>query len=241
MHQELWKDIQAVIFDMDGSLVDSMWMWKEIDREYLGRFGIGLPETLQAEINGRSFVETAFFFKERFGLTDSPDQIMEDWNRMARDKYEHEVPLKEGADEFLLACIRNKIPLGIATSNSRELVDVVLGRHGIGELFSCVLTSKEVPRGKPAPDIYLEAAGRLGIHPGRCLVFEDIVPGILAGKRAGMRVCAVQDDYSADEWEEKKRLADWHIRDYHELKGFPLFQGREVCFDRMRESVGAWT
>ena len=86
--------IEAVIFDLDGSMVDSMWVWKSIDIEYLGRFGIRLPEDLQASIGGKSFSETAVYFKERFGIPDEPQTIKEDWNRMAWEKYTHEVPLK---------------------------------------------------------------------------------------------------------------------------------------------------
>ena len=84
--------IKAVIFDLDGSMVDSMWIWRSIDIEYLGRFGIALPDKLQADIEGMSFSETATYFKERFALPDSLEQIKEDWNRMAWDKYEREVP-----------------------------------------------------------------------------------------------------------------------------------------------------
>ena len=88
--------IEAVIFDLDGSLVDSMWIWKDIDIEYLGRFGLEPPAGLQSEIEGMSFSETAGYFKERFRLPDSVEKIKEDWNRMAWDKYMSQVPLKEG-------------------------------------------------------------------------------------------------------------------------------------------------
>ena len=94
------ENIDAVIFDLDGSLVDSMWMWRQIDIEYLGKFGIELPEDLQEAIEGMSFSETACYFKERFRLPDSIQQIKADWNAMAWDKYSNEVPLKEGVDDF---------------------------------------------------------------------------------------------------------------------------------------------
>ena len=95
---------KAVIFDLDGTLVDSMWMWKAIDIEYLGRYGIALPENLQEQIEGMSFSETAEFFKERFRIPDPIQQIKNDWNAMAWEKYSHEVPLKEGVYEFLTHC-----------------------------------------------------------------------------------------------------------------------------------------
>ena len=207
-------DFEAVIFDLDGSLVDSMWMWKAIDIEYLGGFGIEAPKDLQKEIGGRSFVETAIYFKERFGLEDSIEKIGDDWNRMAFDKYTHEVPLKEGSDKFLTICEEKGIKLGIASSNSTELIEQVLASHGIRDKFKSIKSGTEVLKGKPAPDIYLTVAKELGADPSKCLVFEDLVDGIIAGKNAGMTVVAVSDDYSRHSDDEKKELSDMYIEDY---------------------------
>lgn len=211
------KDIEAVLFDLDGSLVDSMWIWRDIDIEYLGKFGISLPEKLQADIEGMSFTETAVYFKERFKIPDSVEQVKEDWNRMAWNKYTHQVPLKKGAREFLEHCHENGIKLGIATSNSRELVENVISVHGLTGYFDSIVTACEVDKGKPAPDVYLEAAKRCGAVPEKCLVFEDIVAGIMAGKSAGMKVCAVEDAYSRHQDAEKKRLSDYFITDYFDV------------------------
>lgn len=211
------KNIEAVLFDLDGTLVDSMWLWTEIDVEYLGRFGIELPGSLQTEIEGMSFSETAAYMKERFQLPDSVEKIKADWNQMAWDKYTYEVPLKEGAREFLDHCRENGIRLGIATSNSRELVENIIRVHGLTGYFECVVTGCDVKKGKPAPDVYLEACARCSTEPSACLVFEDIVPGILAGKAAGMKVCAVEDAYSMEQKENKRRLADYYIRNYYEI------------------------
>ncbi len=215
------EDIQAVIFDLDGTLVDSMWMWHEIDVEYLGRFGIPIPEDLQLSIEGKSFHETAEYFKERFAIPDSLDQIKDNWNDMAWDKYENEVPLKEGVREFLDACRTRGIKLGIATSNSRALAENIASVHGLRDYFDCIMTGCDVLKGKPAPDIYLEVAKQLSVPPGHCLVFEDIIPGIQAGKSAGMKVCAVEDVYSADVREQKIAMADYYIHSYREIV-FPL-------------------
>ncbi len=214
LRHEMLSGIDAVLFDLDGSLVDSMWVWKSIDIEYLGRFGIPLPEKLQYEIQGMSFTETAVYFKEHFPIPDSIEQIKAEWNKMAWDKYRYEVPLKSGIPEFLAACRDNGIQLGIATSNSRELAETIAEVHKLRDYFTCIVTGCDVVRGKPAPDIYLEAARQLGVSPERCLVFEDIVQGIQVGKNAGMRVCAVEDAYSAGEREQKRALADYYIEDY---------------------------
>ncbi|MDD6492777.1 MAG: HAD family phosphatase [Firmicutes bacterium] len=211
------KDIDAVLFDLDGSLVDSMWIWRDIDIEYLGKFGIPLPEGLQSEIEGMSFTETAEYFKKKFNIPDSIDQMKADWNRMAWDKYTHQVPLKKGAREFVEHCHENGIRLGIATSNSRELVENVIEALGIKDYFDSIVTGCDVNKGKPAPDVYLEAAKQCGTDPEKCLVFEDIVPGILAGKAAGMKVCAVEDEYSHHQDKEKKKLSDYFIKDYDEI------------------------
>ena len=217
MKNKMLENIDAVIFDLDGSLVDSMWMWKQIDIEYLARFDIPLPEDLQSSIQGMSFSETAIYFKERFQIPDSLEQMKEDWNRMAWDKYTHEVPLKPGIAEFLQGCKEYGIKLGIATSNSRALVDNIAKVHHLEDYFSCIMTACEVAHGKPAPDIYLAVAAKLDVEPKHCLVFEDIIPGIMAGKNAGMKVCAVEDEYSAEDREAKCRLTDYYIEDFYGL------------------------
>lgn len=211
------KEIDAVLFDLDGSLVDSMGIWKEIDIEYLGRYNIPLPEGLQGEIGGMSFSETACFFKEKFQIPEEVEQIKKDWNDMAWDKYTHHVPLKDGAMEFVKYCYKNGIRLGIATSNSRLLVENVMGVHGILDYFDTIVTGCDVEKGKPAPDVYLEAARQCKVMPERCLVFEDIVPGIMAGKAAGMKVCAVADEYSRHQEQEKRELSDYFITDYLDI------------------------
>lgn len=211
------EGIEAVVFDLDGSLVDSMWMWKEIDREFLSRFDLALPEDLQQLIAGMSFSETAAYFKERFMLPISVCEIKSEWNRMALDKYTNEVPLKKGIPAFLEYCKNAGILLGIATSNSRELVEAIADVYHLRNYFSCILTSCDVGKGKPAPDIYLKAAEILKVDPARCLVFEDIIAGIQSGIAAGMKVCAVQDDFSSSQENEKKSLADYYIVDYDEI------------------------
>ena len=211
------KDIDAVIFDLDGTLVDSMWMWETIDIEYLAKFGLSFPTDLQGKIEGMSFSETARYFKEKFNIPDSLEKIKSDWNKMARDKYQHEVPLKEGVSEFLDYLRENKIPAGIATSNSRELVDLIIDKHNIGDYFVSVRTSCEVEKGKPAPDIYLLVAEDLDVEPSRCLAFEDIIQGIMAAKNANMKVCAVHDKFSENDEKKKKSLADYYIRSFYEI------------------------
>ena len=136
------EHIKADLFDLDGTLVDSMWVWNDIDVEYLGRFGLSLPETLQKEIEGMSFTETAVYIKQKFSIPDPIEKMKEDWNAMAFDKYVNEVPLKKGVPEFLALCRKKGIRLGIATSNSRQLVDAIIASHGLTEYFDGIVTGK---------------------------------------------------------------------------------------------------
>ena len=211
------KNIRAVLFDLDGTLVDSMWMWKEIDIEYLGSRHLPLPEDLQRAIEGMSLTETAVYFKWRFDLPDDLEKIKREWMDMAREKYRSQVPLKPGAREFLEELRRRKIRTGIASSNGMEMIRTVLKSQQVENMFDSVHTCCEVKQGKPGPDIYQLVAGELQVPARECLVLEDVPMGILAGRRAGMKTCAVEDAASLDQREEKRRLADYYIRDFYDI------------------------
>ena len=211
------SDYDAVIFDLDGTLVDSMWIWKDIDVRFLAARGFDYPEDLQKRIAGLSFHETAVWFKETFRLPESIEEILHVWEEMTVETYRTQVGFKPGAEAFVRKLSARGIPLGIATSNGSRLVEAVLGSLGVRDLFSAVITSEEVQAGKPKPDVYFAVAAKLGVAPERCLVFEDIPEGIQAGLNAGMQVCAVRDDFSAFMEEQKKKLAGWMISDYGEI------------------------
>ena len=213
----MWRDKEAVIFDLDGTVVDSMWVWPEVDVEFLGERGMELPANLQKELDGKSFIESAVYMKERFQLTESIEKLMEIWNGMAMDMYTNRVKAKSGIQEFLKLLKKAGIKTGIASSNSHVLVEAGLRANGLFEYFDSVHTANEVAKGKPSPDIYLLVAEDLQVEPSKCLIFEDIVNGILAGKNAGMTTCAVYDTYSEDTDEEKKAIADFYIQSYEEL------------------------
>lgn len=209
--------IKAVLFDLDGTLVDSMWMWKEIDIEYLARYGWEYPEDLQQSIEGMSFDETARYFKKRFNIPDSIEEISKCWNEMAYEKYAHVVDLKPGAYEFLDYLKSKDIKMGVSTSNSRILAEAVLNNRKVKDYFGAILTGDECGHGKPEPDVFLNTAKALGISNTKCLVFEDIPAGIIAGKRAGMKTVAVKDEFSDHLWDRKSELSDYQISDYWEI------------------------
>lgn len=211
------EQIKAVIFDLDGTLVDSMGIWKEIDIEFLSARGIEYHDDLQEKIEGMSFTETAVFCKEYYHLSESVEELKAIWNQMAEKKYRCEIQPKPGVIEFLNVLKEQGIKMGVATSNSEELIRAVNEAHHFDDYISCFVTSCSVKKGKPAPDVYLEAARQLGVSPDECLVFEDIVKGIEAGKNAGMKVCAVEDAFSANQREKKKAVSDYYIETYDEI------------------------
>lgn len=211
---------KAVIFDMDGSLVDSMWIWTEVDDIFMEKYQLTMPENFYKDIEGMSFTETAQYFVDTFPqLSRTVEDVKQEWQQMTMELYCTKVPLKPGADVFLKRMKASGIRLGIATSNSRSLAEAVLNALHIREFFDTVRTSCEVAKGKPAPDVYLKAAEDLQVDPVECLVFEDVPSGILAGKRAGMTVCAVDDAFSRPYEKEKRELADYYIYDYAEVSG----------------------
>ena len=213
-----YDKIEAALFDLDGTLIDSMWMWYRIDEEFLGQFGCPVPADLQKSIEGMSFTETAEYFKKRFTfLPYSVEQLKNIWNQMAYDKYAHEVTVKPGLMDYLTFLKEKGIKTGIATSNSRELAEAALKNLGLMPYFDSIRTSCEVEHGKPAPDIYLLVAKDLGANPANCLVFEDVPAGLIAGNSAGMYTCAVADAFSAHMEAEKRELSNIWIENYADI------------------------
>lgn len=211
---------KAVIFDLDGTLVDSMWIWSEVDMKFMKKYNLTtIPQDFEKIIEGKSFTETAQYFLDIFpGLNRTVEEIQREWTEMTMGLYTTKVPLKPGAGDFLSRMRSQGILLGIATSNGRELVDATLKALSIEDYFTSVVTSCEVCAGKPSPDVYLKVAENLQINPQSCLVFEDLTKGIQAGKNAGMTVCAVDDEFSRPHEEEKKSLADYFIYDYNDIQ-----------------------
>lgn len=212
------EHIQAVIFDIDGTLVDSMGVWYDIDVEYFQVLGIPMPVTLQKDIEGMGFTETAVYFKETFHLEDkSVEDIKLDWVRMAHEKYLYEIQAKPGVKEYVSFLKEKGLKIGVATSNEKSLAIAALQPHGLLEKVDSVRTACEVAKGKPSPDIYLKVAEDLGVAPENCLVFEDIPNGMRAGKAAGMTVIGVEDERALKYREEILGICDEYIKDYYDM------------------------
>lgn len=211
------NNIKAAIFDLDGTLVDSMWVWEQIDIDYLANKGHSVPNNLKDKINHLSFIQVAEYFKKTFNIEQSPEQIITEWNSMALDFYLNKVMLKSGALKFLQKLKENNIKIGLATSNSKPLLEATLKSNGIYHMFDSITTTDEVDKGKNNPDVYLLAASKLNVSPTDCVVFEDIVQAVKGAKLANMKVVAVFDKSAEYQKEDLIKLADKYIIDYTEL------------------------
>ncbi len=182
--------IEAVVFDLDGVLIQTEELWDEVRaglaRDRGGRYG---PEEQRAMM-GMSSPEWSRYMHEHVGLPEPPDEITAEVVERMAARYREQLPLIDGAVEAVER-LRVRWPLGVASSSNRPLIDLVLELSGLAPLFQATVSSEEVARGKPAPDVYLEACRRLGVAPARAAAVEDSHAGIGSAKAAGMRVVAV--------------------------------------------------
>ena len=186
--------IEAVVFDLDGLLLDSEQVWDEV-REILTRERGGRwHEQAQADMMGMSSTQWSRYMHEELGLRDQPDEINRLVVERMLERYRDRLPVIDGAVEAVRR-IGERWPLGLASSSNRPLIDLALDLMGIADRFRVTVSSEEVERGKPAPDVYLEAARRLGTAPDRIVAIEDSANGIRAAKAAGMRVIAIPNPH----------------------------------------------
>ena len=209
--------IGAAIFDLDGTLLDSTDVWAGVDSEFLRRRGFAVPADYAATVSALGFYEAAVYTIARFSLPDTPQALIDEWNRLAVQAYGTTVPLKPYAKEYLRRLRAGGCRLALATGASPALYEAALRRHGLWTWFDVICSVEDVARGKEFPDIFLHAAAQLGVSPGECLVFEDILPAIRAAKQAGMRVYGVYDKASAASWDAIKRYADGTLYDFKEV------------------------
>jgi HAD superfamily hydrolase (TIGR01509 family) len=210
-------NIQAVIFDLDGTLIDSMGIWAQIDEEYLSKFGYNVPDNLQEKITHLTLTETAIYFKNNFNIDSSIEDIISTWHEMAFYHYSNTIKLKDGVVEYLTLLKQKGVKIALATSNSIPLLEVTLKRNNIYHFFDSITTTEEVKKSKDNPDIYLLSAKKLNVDPNKCLVFEDIVQAVKGAKLAGMKVFAIYDKSSENQKEALINIADKYILSFNEL------------------------
>jgi HAD superfamily hydrolase (TIGR01509 family) len=182
--------IDAVVFDLDGVLIDSEHVWDEARQQLALERGGRWHERASRDMMGMSSPEWSRYMRDEVGIEDEPEAISAEVVRRLEALYRDELPLFDGA-VTAVERLAGRWPLGLASSSNRELIDLVLDLSGLGTSFRATVSSEEVPRGKPAPDVYLETARRLGADPARCAAVEDSENGIRAAKAAGMRVIAL--------------------------------------------------
>jgi HAD superfamily hydrolase (TIGR01509 family) len=181
--------IDAVVFDMDGVLIDSEHVWDEVREALAHERGGRWTERAQRDMMGMSSPEWSRYMHEQIGLAEPPEEINRTVVERMLERYAGAPPLIDGAVEAVRR-LAGEWPLAIASSSNRELIDAVLASTPLGPLFELTVSSEEVARGKPAPDVYREAARRLGVDPARAAAIEDSHNGIRAAKAAGMRTLA---------------------------------------------------
>jgi HAD superfamily hydrolase (TIGR01549 family) len=186
--------VDAVVFDLDGVIVDSEQVWDEVRRAYVLESGGRYPERATRDMMGMSSPEWSRYLSEELGVPGTPAEINAAIVARMLERYGQDPPLIEGAVDAvrrIAACW----PVAVASSSNRELIDVVLRAAELDSLFQAAVSSEEVARGKPSPDVYVEAARRLGVEPARCAAVEDSHNGIRSAKAAGMRVLAVPNPH----------------------------------------------
>ena len=207
----------GMIFDLDGTLLDSMEVWNQVDQEFLAQFGYSVPSDLMEKIKVMNLPECAAYFRRRFSLPLSSIEIMDCLKRMGREAYAYRIQAKPMVREFLFCQKEKGTTLCIATSCHREMAQSALKRLGLTELFDFLLTSEEVGCGKSSPEIFLQCVRRLCLSPEQCLVVEDSLEAGVTAQKAGFPLLAVYEPLYAAQWPDFSRLAQYAVQEFGQL------------------------
>lgn len=207
----------AAIFDFDGTLAASSDVWNDVDKAFLARRTLPWDPSLAQELASRGFAEGAIWIKQRFDLPESPAEICDEWTRDAQKRYAEQVELHPGAASYVAALRAAGIPIALATTNSHEVLSSLAPRIDVYSMFDVVLCSNDIERSKRHPDIYLEAASRLGVAASDCLVFEDIPIAVQSAKRVGMHTCAVYSKDSTQDFISLAQIADFSLSSWADI------------------------
>ena len=219
--------IKGIIFDLDGTLLDSMSVWSSIDREFLLENGIADPPAEVSDVVKKMTVdESSQYFIDRFGLSCTKEYVIWRIEDMVRQRYEEQIPLKPHAEELLGYLDSRGIPYGIATATYKRLAEAALKRCGVYDRFRFLFTDAEYPTGKNFPDIFIGGAERLGVTPAETLVIEDSLHCIETAKLAGFPVCGVYDSVAEADSRRIRELSDHYVRSLDEV--IDIIQG-ERC------------
>ncbi len=215
--------IKGIIFDADGTIIDSMKIWDELGKRYLLKMGIRADSELSDILYDMSLEESGRYLKARYQISDSVEKIISDLLELIKDFYKNVVCEKPGLSAFLNKMKERRVPMGIATSGNRELLQYALKKIGILEYFNVILTCDELETSKKEPYIYLETAKKIGTNPCETAVFEDAVHGIKTAGKAGFITVGVRDESSEKYREEIIKTADIYITDFYDDAEEKLF------------------
>ena len=208
-------DKRFAIFDMDGTLVDSMIYWKCLATEFLERKGVQeISPAVLERIKPMTMTESAALFIEEYGLSGTAESIAAEMNAMMDEHYRRDIPLKPGVTVYLEALQRKGVAMCVASATAEELMDACLSRLGVAHYFSFLLSCETVGIGKNRPDVYWESAKRLGAESAEIAVYEDALYAAETAKNAGFYTVAVRDDSNQPHWENLTALADEAILDW---------------------------
>ena len=213
----LGHEFNAVIFDMDGTLIDSTGIWHEIDKAFFAKRNMELPSDYAQHIVHLGLTQAAIYTKETFHLEESIQDIMKEWHDMSIDMYKYHVPLKDGALELLKLFKDNGIKMAIATANDEPLYRPCIERLGIGDYFDEIADVNTAKEGKQSAKIYLDLANKLGSKPQNTLVLEDMPTCVKTAFKSGFLTVAVYDDASKSYDQEKKDNSLLFVHDFNEL------------------------
>jgi HAD superfamily hydrolase (TIGR01509 family) len=206
---------KGAIFDLDGTLLDSMGVWDQIDTDFLNRRGFAVPADYAGKVAAMQITQIAEYTIARFGLHESPQALMDEWNIMAQSAYSSVVKAKPCAAQYLRALKESGAKLAVATSLNAQLREPAMAHVGIAQYFDVVCSTDEAgSAGKDSPDVYLLAARKLGVEPADCTVFEDLLAGVRSAKSAGMKAWAMHDDSSNVDWDAICEEADGVLFDF---------------------------
>lgn len=207
-------DFEAAIFDLDGTLLNSMDIWEEINAVFLAKRGLDVPDNYCAEICSRSFEEAAQYTIDLFHLNESIESIVKEWDIMAEYQYQHNVKLMPHTLDYILRLKTFNIKIAVATGLPKKLYKPCLKNNKVFDLFDVHCSTEEVDRGKKYSDIYWYVSEKLNISPKKCLVFEDVLAAVKSAKHTGMTVYGVYDKYSEKDEQLIKSIADGYLYDF---------------------------
>ena len=211
------KNFKGAVFDLDGTLLASMHIWHDVDVEFFRRRGLPLDSSYVDVIKNMHLPAAAVYTKEKYGLPESAEEIVDEWLGLCAEAYLSDVNLKAGVYDYLKKLYDSGVKMAFATASEKVVCEETLKNHGIFDFFTSFAYVSEINVGKTEPDIYLLASERIGVTPKECIVFEDIIEGIRSAKKGGFITCGVFDKSSEKDENEIRQVSDYYIKSFEEL------------------------